>query len=52
MAAFQRLRDVYREVAGEEFKKVREKFDGKEGGSGGFRRPPTEGGNPPETEKK
>jgi hypothetical protein len=52
MAAFQRLRDVYREVAGEEFKKLREKFDGKEGGSGGFRRPPTEGGNPPEPEKK
>ena len=52
MAAFQRLRDVYREVAGEEFKKVREKFDGKEGGSGGFRRPPTEGGHPPEAEKK
>lgn len=50
MAAFQRLRDVYREVAGEEFKKVREKFDGKDGGSGGFRRPPTEGGPPPETE--
>jgi hypothetical protein len=42
LAAFQRLRDVYREVAGEEFKKLREKFDGKEGGSGGFRRPPTE----------
>jgi hypothetical protein len=52
MAAFQRLRDVYREVAGEEFKKVREKFDGKEGGIGGFRRPPTEGGHPPEAEKK
>jgi hypothetical protein len=50
MAAFQRLRDVYREVAGEEFKKVREKFDGKDGGSGGFRRPPTEGGPPPEPE--
>lgn len=50
MAAFQRLRDVYREAAGEEFKKLREKFDGKEGG--GFRRPPTEGGNPPETEKR
>jgi hypothetical protein len=52
MAAFQRLRDVYREVAGEEFKKVREKFDGKDGGSGGFRRPPTEGGHLPEPEKK
>lgn len=50
MAAFQRLRDVYREIAGEEFKKVREKFDGKDGSSGGFRRPPTEGGHPPEPE--
>lgn len=52
MEAFQRLREVYREAAGEEFKKLREKFDGKDAGSGGFRRPPTDGGNPPEAEKK
>lgn len=35
MAAFQQLRDVYREVTGEEFRKLREKD--------GFRRPPEAG---------
>jgi len=51
MAAFQRLRDVYREAAGEEFKTMREKFDGKDGASG-FRRPPESLQGPTETEKK
>lgn len=55
LAAFQRLRDVYRESTGDEFRKLREKFgdskDGKDGG-GGFRRPPVENLPPPEPEKK
>lgn len=46
---FKRFRDVYRQVAGEEFTKLREKYDsfrGEGGGpSGGFRRPPE--GSPP-----
>ena len=51
IAAFQRLRDVYREVTGEEFRKLREKF-GESKDKEGFRRPPPEGGKPPEPEKK
>lgn len=38
VAAFQHLRDVYREVAGEEIKKMRKRGDDQ--GEGGFRRPP------------
>ncbi len=47
MEGFKRFRDVYRQVAGEEFNKLREKYDGfrGEGPSGGFRRPPE--GSPP-----
>lgn len=54
MEGFKKLRDVYRDVTGEEFRKMREKFgeskdkDGKDG----FRRPPPEGDKPPEAEKK
>lgn len=43
LEGFKKFREVYREVAGEEFKKLREKFDGSH--EGGFRRPP-EGGPP------
>ncbi len=52
MEGFKRLRDVYRQVAGEEFAKLREKHEGFRGegggpgGPGGFRRPP-EGSPPP-----
>jgi hypothetical protein len=35
--AFKKLRDTYREIAGQEFKKLREKPEAKDGG---FRRPP------------
>ncbi|MCB1279433.1 hypothetical protein [Prosthecobacter sp.] len=53
MAAFGHLREVYREVAGDEFRKLREKFEGTDGGSaGGFRRPPADGGKPPAPENK
>jgi hypothetical protein len=55
MEGFKKLRDAYREVTGEEFRKLREKYseskDGKEGGDG-FRRPPPDGAKPPELEKK
>lgn len=49
MEAFRRLRDTYREVVGQEFSKMRERGEPKEGKEG-FRRPPTEGR--PEPEKK
>lgn len=49
MEGFKRFRDIYRQVASEEYMKLREKYDGfrGEGGgpSGGFRRPPE--GSPP-----
>lgn len=45
LEGFKKFRDVYREVAGEEFKKMREKMGGAQGESGGFRRPPE--GSPP-----
>lgn len=54
LQGFQRLREVYREVAGEEFRKLREKFEpfSKErGGEGGFRRPPGEEKTPPPEKK-
>jgi len=54
LEGLKKLRETYREVTAEEFRKLREKFgeskDGKDGG--GFRRPPSDGGTPPETEKK
>lgn len=40
MEAFKKLRDTYREIAGQEFMKMREKSEPKEGG---FRRPPEQG---------
>lgn len=46
MEGFKRFRDLYRQVATEEFMKLREKFEafreggGGPGGPGGFRRPP------------
>lgn len=52
MEGFKHFRDVYRQVAGEEFMKLRQKFEGLRegggggpGGPGGFRRPPES--NPP-----
>lgn len=50
MDAFRKLKDTYREVVGQEFSKMRERGEPKEGGKEGFRRPPTEGR--PEPEKK
>jgi hypothetical protein len=49
LEAFHKLRDTYREVVGQEFAKVRERGESKEG-KDGFRRPPEDG--KPETEKK
>lgn len=49
--AFRKLRETYREVAGQEFAKLREKLEGKDGIEGGFRRPP-EQGKTPSTEPK
>lgn len=51
LEGFKRFRDIYRQVASEEYMKMREKFEGYrsgEGGgpSGGFRRPP-DGSSPP-----
>jgi len=48
LEAFRKLRDTYREVAGQEFAKFRDKAEPKEG----FRRPPQDGGAAPEAEKK
>lgn len=50
MAAFQHLREVYRQVAGDEIKKLRKKFDGQ--GEDGFRRPPPPPEGPPEEASK
>ena len=46
MEAFKRLREIYREAAGQEFMKFRERFDGKGGQEGGFRRPPSDQDKP------
>lgn len=54
LEGFKKLRDVYREITGEEFRKLREKFSESKDGKDGFRRPP-EGDKPvesrPEAEK-
>ncbi|MDZ4404372.1 hypothetical protein [Prosthecobacter sp.] len=47
MEAFKKLRDTYREVAGQEFMKFREKSESKDGRDG-FRRPPEDGKAEPE----
>lgn len=52
MEGFKKLRDVYRDVTGEEFRKLREKYSESKDGKDGFRRPPPEGDKPPEAEKK
>ncbi len=44
MEGFKKLRDVYREITGEEFRKAREKSAESKEGREGFRRPPTENG--------
>lgn len=49
LEAFKKLRDTYREVVGQEFTKMRERGESKEGKEG-FRRPPADG--KPEAEKK
>lgn len=43
MAGFKKLRDVYREITGEEFRKAREKSAESKEGREGFRRPPADG---------
>jgi hypothetical protein len=54
LEGLKKLREVYREVTGEEFRKLREKFteprEGKDGG-GGFRRPPVDVPQPSEPVK-
>jgi hypothetical protein len=54
LEGLKKLREVYREVTGEEFRKLREKFteprEGKDGG-GGFRRPPVDAPQPSEPVK-
>ncbi|MBL9177371.1 MAG: hypothetical protein JNM65_04850 [Verrucomicrobiaceae bacterium] len=43
MEGFKKLRDVYREITGEEFRKAREKSAESKEGREGFRRPPADG---------
>jgi hypothetical protein len=50
MESFRKLRDTYREVVGQEFSKMRERGEPKEGKEG-FRRPPTEGRPEPESKE-
>lgn len=48
LEGFKKLRDVYREITGEEFRKMREKYGESKDGKDGFRRPPEDGRPAPE----
>lgn len=52
MEGFKRFRDLYRQVAGEEYMKLREMMGGSPGEGGGFRRPPESPPPGPPPEKK